>query len=221
MGRAGRHGDHLRFDKSSPGKTCGVTLALTGKRGSLAMRVARGARAHRDIPCIIITVSALAGGEDEQEEEGRRRRRRMGVGRGGISYLFLTGIQDGESRPKDFCVTCRPLPCTRHPRERWISSLFSAKRRRINSRGQPSGMIRRDETAACVWQGEGLRYFSPSSDRHSIFLSAPYSPRDHAMRAVDNEIFRSRSVIRNMISKIWEFVQDEFGVAWGKIRKFV
>lgn len=41
----------------------------------------------------------------------------MGVERGGISYLFLTGIQDGESRPKDFCVTCRPLPCARRLRE--------------------------------------------------------------------------------------------------------
>jgi len=45
--------------------------------------------------------------------------------------------------------------------------------RRINSRGQPSGMIRRDETVACVWQGEGLQYFSPFANRYSIFPSVP------------------------------------------------
>lgn len=49
------------------------------------------------------------GGEGEEEDGGGKR--------GGISYLFLTGIQDGESRPKDFCVTCRSLPCARHSRE--------------------------------------------------------------------------------------------------------
>lgn len=65
----------------------------------------------------------------------------MGVGRGGISYLFLTGIQDGESRPKDFCVTCRLFSCARHSRE---MDLLSPRRR--EEKNQFAGAAERHDT---------------------------------------------------------------------------
>lgn len=147
-----------------------VTLALTGKRGPLAMRAARGARraarAHRDIPCIIITVSALAGGEKE-DGGGRRRRDFLSIPDWNTGWRVTS---EGFLRHVPAAPVCPALA-------RDGSALLAVERRRINSRGQPSGMIRRDETVACVWQGEGLRYFSPPLhvDRYSIFPSAPYS----------------------------------------------
>lgn len=105
----------------------------------------RAARAHRDIPCIIIIVSALAGGEEEEEEEedgdGKRR-----------DFLSIpdwnTGwrvTSEGFLRHVPAAPVCPALAGDESP-------LLSEERRRINSRGQPSGMIRRDETP---WRAYG------------------------------------------------------------------
>lgn len=134
----------------------------------------------------------------------------VGAGGGGISYLFLTGIQDGESRPKDFCVTCRPLPCARHSREMDPHS--------SPWRGEES--IRGGSRAAWYaetrpWRAYGRVKSCGISLPLCMSIGTPFSRArrirlaNHAVRGVDNEIFRSRSATRNMISKIWEFVRDE------------
>lgn len=106
------------------------------------MRAARDAyslaRSHtRDIPCIIITASAL--GE-------------------GTSYLFLTGIQDGEraSRPEDFCVTASlvPAPGARmRGREEWNQFAGATERHDTPRRGRGVRM------AGCRAEGIALPLF--------------------------------------------------------------
>lgn len=71
------------------------------------------------------------------------------------------------------------------------SLLFGEGRRGINSRGQSSSMICRDEAVACVWQDEESLPL-PSLDLHlpdRVAYSFPES-QDH-MRRIDDEIWKS------------------------------
>lgn len=170
------------------------------------MRTAHGARAPWYSLHNYYRVGSRGG-------EGSRGGRMMGVGRGGISYLFLTGIQDGESRPKDFCVTCRPLPCARHSRE--MDLLSSPKRGEESIRGgSRAAWYAETRPWRAYGRVKGCGISPPSPNRHSIFPSAVYSPREPppCMELI-MKFLGADLATRNMISTIWEFVQDEFGTA--------
>jgi len=169
------------------------------------MRAVHGARAPWYSLHNYYRVGSRGGWERERGGGG------WGVERGGISYLFLTGIQDGESRPKDFCVTCQPLPCARHSRE--MDLLFSWS-------GEES--IRGGSRAAWYVETRPWRAYGRvkgCSISPLLPIGTPFSRAclaNLAMHGVDNEIFRNRSATRNLILKIWGFVQDKFKKTRGK-----
>lgn len=175
------------------------------------MRVAHGARA----PWYSLHNYYRVGSSEERRKRRRRRRRRMGVEREGISYLFLTGIQDGESRPKDFCVTCRPLPCARHSRE---MNLLSSPRR-----GEES--IRGGSRAA--WYAE-TRPWRAYGRVKGCGISPPLpigTPFFQARRIFASRITPCVELIMKFLKadsplEIWDFedprIQDGFETARGK-----
>lgn len=131
------------------------------------MRAARSARAHHDIPCIIITVSALA-----RRERGWERRGWEWEEEGFLIYSWLEYKMASHVRRIFASRAGRSrVPGTR---EKWISCPL-----RKEEKNQFAGVAERHDTPrrdrSVRMAGWRLRYFSLSSNRHSIFSSAAYS----------------------------------------------